>query len=481
MTLQNIIKRIFLIAVANVMLCTLKAQVKGEVHQISEAYEYPAEPLVRQKLDQWQDLKFGVILHWGLYSVAGIQESWPLCNRPNRPRDTTRTYDEYKKWYWALAEQFNPTQFDPERWAEISQKAGMKYLVFTTKHHDGFNMFDTKESDFKITNGLFKYNTKADVTKYIFDAYRKKGMMIGAYFSKPDWHSRDFWWPVYGSADRNINYDPIKYAHKWKRFQDFTYNQINELMVNYGKIDILWLDGGWVRPLEKVRNAEEGLAFYPQFSQDVNMPRIAAMARKEQPGILLVDRTVHGPYENYRTPEQTIPKTQLKDPWETCATLTKGWGYRKPEVEKVKSATWVIHTLAEIVAKGGNMLLGFGPTPVGEFPREVEEPLAEVGNWLKVNGAAIYSTRITDKYQDGTTWFTKSKDGKTTYAILCIKEGDPVPSTVSWKGNLPQKGTVIRLLSTGKEVNWKLADGQVKLNIPKELIGRKEIALAFAY
>jgi len=452
-----------------------------EVHGTSDTYEYPTDQLVRQKLDSWQDLKFGFFLHWGIYSVPGIAESWLLCNRPNRPRDTTMAYEEFKKWYWNLDKQFNPVKFNPERWAEISQNAGAKYVMFTTKHHDGFNMFDTKQSDYKITNGPFANNPKADVTKYIFEAYRKKGMMIGCYFSKPDWHSQDFWWSAYGTADRNMNYDPIKYSWKWKKFQEFTYNQISELMHNYGKIDILWFDGGWVRPLERPRAATAGLALFPKFSQDVNMPRIATMAREAQPGILVADRTVHGPYENYRTPEQTIPKMQLKEPWETCITLTKSWSYRKPQEEKVKTSTWVIHTLAEIVAKGGNLLLGFGPTPEGEFPTAVEQPLKEVGDWLKVNGKAIYDTRIIENYNDGTTWFTQSKDGKIRYAIACIKEGSTVPEILQWKGNIPTKGASIKLLATGKPVSWKQEGENVVITVPKSLTGQKAPALAFSF
>ncbi|MGJ7032538.1 alpha-L-fucosidase [Niabella hirudinis] len=474
-------KRFFLLFLFAAVTATGFAQVKGEVHDMSAGYQYPAEPLVRQKLDQWQDLKIGVFLHWGIYSVEGIQESWLLCNRPNRPRDTTKTYDDFKKWYWGLASKFNPVKFNPERWAEISKNAGMKYIVFTTKHHDGFNMFDTKYSDYKITNGPFKNNPRADVTKYIFDAYRKQGMAIGAYFSKPDWHNEDFWWPVYGTTDRNMNYDPVKYAGKWKRFQEFTFNQLSELMHNYGKIDVLWFDGGWVRPLETPRKPEEGLILYPKFSQDVNMPRIAQMARKAQPDVLIADRTVHGPYENFRTPEQAIPKIQLKEPWETCITLTKSWSYRKPEEEKVKSSAWVIHTLAEVVAKGGNMLLGFGPTPEGEFPKEVTQPLAELGAWLKVNGEAIYGTRITENYNDGSTWFTQSKDGKKKYAIVCIKEGEMVPAILQWKGNIPVKNGVVRLLATGKPVPWKSEGDAVMITVPKMLAGKKIPALVLAF
>lgn len=458
-----------------------------DIYDPSKEYEYPSDPLVKDKLEKWQDQKFGVMLHWGVYTQAGIPESWVICGEPWPKRDTTLNYEDYKKWYWGLAKDFNPTRFNPEKWAESSKNAGIKYLVFTTKHHDGFSMFDTKQSDYKITNGPLKGNPKADVLKYVFDAYRKEGMMIGAYFSKPDWHSQDFWWDRFPTPTRNINYDLTKYPDRWKRFKDFTYNQIGEILGNYGKVDVLWLDGGWIRPalkgeLERKEWGlnERGRSNYPNFNQDVDMPRIAKMAREKQPGILMVDRTVHGLYENYRTPEQQIPKEQMNTPWETCVTLTKSWSYRKPKEEQVKSSAWVIHTLAEIVAKGGNLLLSWGPTPEGEFPKEVEAPLKEVGAWMKANGEAIYATRITDNYHDGLTWFTRSKDNKTKYAICCIKEGETIPASLKWKGNTPAKGSKIRLLSTGKNVDWKMEGEEVVVSVPKDLSGKKTQALAFA-
>ncbi|WP_316846623.1 alpha-L-fucosidase [Pedobacter psychrodurus] len=472
-------KIILLVLLAAPLFGNAQEKRAADIYDASTSYEYPTDPLVRKKLDAWQDLKFGVIIHFGLYSVGGIRESWLLCNEPRFVRDSTIAYDDYKKWYWGQSQKFNPVKFDPDKWAEISQKAGMKYVIFTTKHHEGFSMFDTKQSDFKITNTPFGKNPKSDITKAVFDAYRKKGMMIGAYFSKPDWHSEYFWWPRYATPDRNVNYDGIKNPWRWQKFKDFTYNQIGELMHNYGKIDILWLDGGWVRPLEPNKKRAEGFTLYPDFSQDVNMPKIAAMSRIAQPGILVVDRTVHGPYENYRTPEQAVPKEQIKEPWETCMTLGKAWGYR--EGDKMKSAEKIIHTLAEVVAKGGSLLLGIGPDGMGEFPVASINPLTSIGAWLKVNGEAIYGTRITENYNDGLTWFTQAKDGKTKYAIACIKEDSTVPTTIQWKGNIPGKGTKIKLLATGKNVNWKQAGDEVVVTVPAELIGKKTAALAFAF
>lgn len=236
------------------LLSSLSVFSQGGVHSTSSKYEYPSDPQVKKKLESWRDLKFGMIIHWGLYAVPGIIESWSLCNEDWIYRDSTSKYDEYKKWYWGLNSQFNPTKFNPESWAKAAKDAGMKYVVFTTKHHDGFNMFDTKFSDFKISNGPFASNPKADVAKYVFDAFRKENFMIGAYYSKPDWHSQYFWWDRYATADRNVNYDIRKFPWRWNQFKDFTYNQINELTTNYGGIDILWLDGGWVRPLETVND-----------------------------------------------------------------------------------------------------------------------------------------------------------------------------------------------------------------------------------
>ncbi|WP_428982696.1 alpha-L-fucosidase [Pedobacter rhodius] len=442
----------------------------------STHYEAPTDPLVKQKLDNWQDKKFGMIIHWGLYAVPGIIESWSICSEDWIERDTTISYEDYKKWYWDFSKQFNPTKFNPEQWAKAGKNAGMKYLVFTTKHHDGFAMFDTKQSDFSIAKGPFANNPKADVAKYVFDAFRKEGFMIGAYFSKPDWHSQYYWWQKYATADRNNNYDIRKYPWRWNKFKDFTYNQIGELMHNYGSVDILWLDGGWVRPLESV-NAEvlSWGANIPKWSQDIDMPKIAAMGRKAQPGLIIVDRTVHGPYENYQTPEQKIPEKQLDYPWESCLTLGGAWGFVPND--NYKPAAEVVHKLVEIVAKGGSLLLGVGPKPDGTFPEEVVTKLNDIGKWTAVNGKAIYNTRITKDYNSGQTWFTQSKDGKKLFAIYCLKPDEKTIDSITWNGNMPKKGTDIILISTGQKVKWKSVNGATTLQLPSKM--NNQYALAF--
>jgi len=455
---------------------TLLAQ--EQVHQRSQQYEWPTDAAVKAKLDKWQDQKFGILIHWGLYSQAGIMESWNLCSEDWIDRDSTIAYEDYKKWYWGLKKDFNPVRFDPDQWATAARKAGMRYLVFTTKHHDGFNMFDTKQTDFKIADGPFRDHPKADVARYVFDAFRKQNFMIGAYFSKPDWHSEYYWWPKYATADRNNNYDIRKFPGRWGQYKTFTFNQLSELMHNYGSVDILWLDGGWVRPRETVNDEVRSWgARIPDWSQDIDMPRIAAMARKSQPGLLIVDRTVHGPYENYQTPEQSIPKEQLAHPWESCLTLTGNWGYVPND--PCKSSARIIHSLIEVVAKGGNLLLGVGPKPDGTLTDESVQRLQEIGAWLDKNGKAIYNTRITSEYQDGNIWFTQNEKGDTRYALVCFKEGNPAPAEISWKGNLPEKGSKVKLLQTGESLKWSLEGKVVKVWLPAAVLSEPAVALSF--
>ncbi len=443
-------------------------------HGTSPSYVWPDDALVSAKLDRWQDQKFGMIVHWGLYAIPGIVESWSICSEDEDwiPRDSTLNYTEYKKWYWDLAKQFNPVKFDPSQWADAGKAAGMNYLVFTTKHHDGYCLYDTQETDFSVANGPFAQHPKADIARYVFEAFREKGYMIGAYFSKPDWHSQDYWWDRYATPNRSNNYDVRKHSWKWEKFKEFTYNQIRELMTGYGAVDILWLDGGWVCPVPEDKQTRN------RWSQDIDMPRIAAMARQHQPGLLIVDRTVHGIYENYQTPEQSIPPQQLPYPWETCMTLGVDWGYVPGQ--PFKSSRTVIHKLIEIVAKGGSLLLGVGPSPEGLLPDVVVERLQEIGQWTSRNGKAIYSTRSTPNYNDGNTWFTQSKDGRSLYALVCLAESHPLPATIEWEGNMPPKDSKIILLQTGKQVAWKNVNGKIVVNIPKGL--PKDLpALAFKF
>ena len=391
-------------------------------------------------------------------------ESWTLCSEDWIDRPDHMGYAEYKEWYWNLNSVFNPVNFDPDQWAAAAESAGMKYLVFTTKHHDGFNMFDTQETDYKITAGPFRDHPLANVTEHVFEAFRKRDMMIGAYYSKPDWHNQDFWWDKYATPNRNVNYDIRRYPERWKAYQDFTYRQIEELMTGYGAVDILWLDGGWVRPKSTV--TEEVIAWgapIPEFSQEIDMDSIATMARREQPGIIIADRTVHGPYENYQTPERRVPEEKIDNPWESNLPFANNWGYVPND--EFKSVRTVIHTLVEIVAKGGNFLLGVGPGPDGLLPLDVVERLEEIGAWMDTNGEAIYGTRAVDHYRDGDVHFTGK--GDTRYAIALQIEGEALEQ-ISWTVNVPV-GKEIRLLGYEKSLPVRKDGNEISVILPKDL------------
>ena len=416
------------------------------------------DPLIQKRIDQWQDIKFGLLMHWGPYSQWGIVESWSICPEDEGwcVPDTVKDYFAYKKRYENLGKTFNPLKFDPVKWAKAAKNAGMKYVVFTTKHHDGFCMFDTRYTDYKITGKdcAFNTNPKADVTKEIFNAFRNEGMWVGAYFSKPDWHSSDFWWPQFPPKDRNVNYDPSVYPERWNNFVNYTHNQVMELCTNYGKVDLFWFDGGWVQKKEikgETPDIQDFIVKKP-YNMDIKMDELVEKIRAKQPDAIVVDRAVEGKNQNYLTPENTVPDRMLPYPWESCMILGGGWSYSFNA--RMMPARKVIHMLSDIVAKGGNLLLNIGPGPDGTLYDEAYIRLNELGDWLKINGEAIYNTRTLAPYYDGKLRFTRGKDGS-AYIIYLLDENQKLPEEISVKGFLPAKGAKISMLGgKGTSLKW---------------------------
>lgn len=362
-----------------------------------EAYQdLPSE--IVDKLEWFQDQKLGIIFHWGLYSQAGIVESWQLSKEDDWARKhgawrsdlTTLRHD-----YWNLNREFNPVKFNPNDWAKAAKDAGFKYMLFTTKHHDGFNMYDTSYSDYKITaaDSVFHTNPQADLLKYVNNAFRKEGIATGAYYSKADWHSPFYWEPNSDPRGRYASYDPEEKPELWHQFQQFVENQLLEICQNYGPIDILWLDAGWVNSMHH---------------EQLPMDEIAQKIWQIKPDTLIVDRTIGRKYENYVTPEQKIPTVPPKKVWESNLTLAKNWGYVPND--QYKSFVEILSSIVKIISLGGNVILGVGPKPDGTLPEPALALMKQLGEWLKVFGEAVYSTRGCPEYAKNQLYLTK-KDG----------------------------------------------------------------------
>ncbi len=361
-------------------------------------------PVILDRIDQWQDLKFGFMMHWGIYAQWGVVESWSICSEPWIDRKGM-PYEEYKNRYQALNKTFNPTRFNPAAMAAAAKNAGMKYMVFTTKHHDGFCMFRSAETDYSVAGVDCPYsrNPQPDITLDLVNAFRAQGLWTGLYFSKPDWHHRDYWAPEWATPDRNVNYDIPDHPDRWENFKRFTHNQIRELTHNYGDIDILWLDGGWIRPEWSINDETRPWLGCSQRVQDIDMDALAAIARADNPDLIIV-----------------VPDTLLPYPWETCMTMGDSWSYVPSD--HYKSTTQLIHMLADVVAKGGNLLLNVGPDAQGNLPPQALERMEQIGVWLSANGRAIYATRPLYPYCHGNVRFTQSKDGNHRYAICLLDE-----------------------------------------------------------
>jgi len=312
----------------------------------------------------WREARFGMFIHWGLYAVPAdatdlegkkrIAE-WYLSNKQMQVKD-----------YEKFASQFNPVKFDARKWVETAKSTGMKYIVITSKHHDGFCMFDTKLTDYCITKAT---PFKRDPMKELEAECARQGIKLCFYHSIMDWHHPDYLprrpWEkdTRPAADASLD-----------RFIEYMKGELRELLTNYGPIGVLWFDGGWEH------NARE------LHSQEVN-----AMIRSLQPGIIINNR--NRVPEDFMTPEQFVP---AKGPppdrlWETCMTMNDTWGYAKNDTNW-KSAEVLIRTLIDTASKGGNFLLNVGPTAEGEFPEPINERLASLGAWMKVNSKAIYGT-----------------------------------------------------------------------------------------
>lgn len=427
---------------------------RNGAHDFTNASEYipPESPEVRKHLAWFSGLKLGLMMHWSPATQLGVMESWPLCDGDGdwsqSEIEWTSDMDAFRRQYWGLNRTFNPIRFQPDRLAKTARECGFKYLLFTTKHHDGFCMFDTSETDYKITapDCPFSASPNANVTKALFDAFRAQGMGISAYFSKPDWHSDFYWHRKFGvGASRNVNYDVRQHPDLWERFVRYTHRQLLELTSDYGKIDVLWLDGGWVRP--------------DRLGQDIRLGEVAEKIRATtQPHLIVCDRTVGGPYENIVTPEQTIPDSPLGVPWEACVTLGRYFSFHYDDV--YKPTREVVHILLNIVSNGGSLALNVTPRPDGAIPTQALAILSQLGWWLETHGTGIYGSRAAGLPSQENVRYTRV--GDILYAYKLFDDTPRLPRRLF----LRRDGEInsLRLLRTKEEVpfrqegDWLIAD-----------------------
>ncbi|KRL14729.1 alpha-L-fucosidase [Schleiferilactobacillus perolens] len=348
-----------------------------------EDYEpYPEFHALKKSLSWFQDQKVGLLIHWGLYAQAGIVESWQLSAQDQWARQPTAfrsNMAQLQRDYWKLANQFSPTHYDPYHWAELFRQAGITYAIFTTKHHDGFNMYDTNASNYKITNPHYPYHNDRyeDVFGAFTKAMRQANIAVGAYYSKADWYSENYWPSPKTHYGRTVGYDIREEPEKWTRYVHFVHQQLQEITTQYGPLAMLWLDAGWVKD--------------PQ--EPLHLAELMDQVRSRQPQMLVVDRTVGGRFENYVTPERQIPTlaTRPTIPWESNIPLARNWGYIPHD--QYKSTKQIISDLLKIVTLGGNVVFGVGPTAQGLIPTPAKKALHDLGGWLSLNGDGIYGTR----------------------------------------------------------------------------------------
>jgi alpha-L-fucosidase len=323
-----------------------------------------------ERLSWWTDARFGMFIHWGSYAMAARHE-W-VKKRERIPDD------EYRKYF----EMFNPDLFDPAEWAKKAKAAGMKYAVITSKHHEGFCMFDSDYTDYKVTNTPYG----KDIIKEWVDAFRAEGLGIGFYYSLIDWHHPEYTIDRVHpqSANTQEEYNKLNVGRDMNVYREYLKNQVREILTKYGKIDILWLDYSFPGEFGKGRD-------------DWGSVELMKMVREIQPDIIVNDRADLKDYWggwDFTTPEQfkvqSWPEIDGKKiPWETCQTFSGSWGYYRDE-HTWKDNKQLLVLLIESVSKGGNLLLNVGPTARGTFDHRADAALSGMGEWMKYNSRSVY-------------------------------------------------------------------------------------------
>src|ERR1700730_8169262 len=399
-----------------------------------------------ERMKWWRDATFGMFIHWGVYSVpGGIYKGKPVDGIGEWIMETGKIpIPEYEEF----ARQFNPEKFNAEEWVSIAKGAGVKYIVITSKHHDGFCMWDSKVTNYDIMDFS---PFKRDILKELSVACKKAGIHICFYHSIMDWHQPD-------AKSKNYPHQDTEHPDFNKYREQYLKPQLAELIKNYDP-DLLWFDGEWIPEWTE----EQGKDLYNYL-------------RNLKPSLIINNRIGKGrsgmqgmnKYKDavgdFGTPEQEILKGTSDSDWESCMTMNDTWRFKKND-SNWKSPMRLIHNLIDVAAKGGNYLLNIGPTSEGLIPQPSVDRLKEMGKWLAINGEAIYATKSMEQYKEGDNLeFTSSKDGKFIYAMVTKQTDEVSISTVS-----PDKGSKIYMLGVERLLTWRKTGNAIVVKLPNQL------------
>jgi len=409
-----------------------------------------------KRMQWWLDDTYGLFIHWGIYAVPAGEYKGKITGAAEWIMGNEKIpVNEYEKF----AAEFNPQKFDAKEWVRIAKNGGMKYIVITSKHHDGFSIWDSEVSDYDVMDAT---PFKRDILKELSDACKEAGIDFGFYHSIMDWHH----------PDANLaNGEPNKKANPdWEKYrEEFLKPQLVELIEKYDP-KIMWFDGEWIPEWTE----EQGKNLYNYL-------------RNIKPSLIINNRIGKGrdgmqgmnKYESaagdFGTPEKEILNTVSQDYWETCMTMNDTWGFKEAD-HNWKSTKTLINQLIDAAAKGGNYLLNVGPTAEGIIPKESVERLEEIGRWLKVNGEAIYSTNSLKKYKEGDhIRFTQSKNGKFVYAIIDELNGKEVRTS----SIAPKDNSKIYMLGSDKPLLWKKEGDVIVVQLPATIPTKYACVLKF--
>lgn len=392
---------------------------------------YSQEIPKEERLNWFKDAKLGIFIHWGIYAVDGIDESWSFFNG-------YVSHEDYMK----QLNGFTAENYQPKEWAKIIKNSGAKYAVITSKHHDGVALWDTKANDLSIAK---KTPAKQDVLSPFVKALRKENLKVGIYYSLLDWSHPDY--PNFTREKKRYENDSIK----WNRFVDFNFKQLEEIS-NYNP-DLYWFDGDW-----------------EQSAQRWKAPEIRELLLTKTPHTIINSR-LQG-YGDYATPEQGVPISKPKDKyWELCMTMNNSWGFQGND-QQYKSANQIIRILVDCISMGGNLLLDIGPKADGTIPEKQLEILNELGRWTHKHEKAIYGTRagISKKHFNGYT--ALSKDKTILYLYVDNKPNGPLLlKGIKNKVNrtwVVGNGTKLKYEVLGKQY-WSAVPGLLYIKLPKDV------------